>query len=316
MQDKLFLFFGCSWTYGKFINIKPGQDSSTVDPNEELELANRYSYRGLLSHTFKADQINFSEGASSNTRQFRLASQYFLGPDRHNSNLAKLLSENYRRIRDQSWPTVDQFVSSGQLSTDILDQIKTINQIDDFEIFRKDPRPKYVFWFITSTARIENYNSTTRQFENEFLNNTKSQLSKLILTDYYDHKYEIEKLAHLMTLWNAYFKQHNIKNVWIDTFNHHDYPIEIDNRIVFNSDFSDLMSNMCLSQGFKDFKSTDFHSGLWASDDPRSSYLYDHNFLNNQTLHPTIKGHKLIADIIIPKIVDHFDFKDYNQVNE
>lgn len=312
MSDKVFLFFGCSWTYGKYINIKPGQDSSTVDSKEELEIADRLSYRGLLAQTFGAEQINFSQGGSSNARQFRLCSQYFLGPKHNKINSAKLLSGLYRTLRGPSWPTVESFVSQGTLPVDILDQIKIDNQLDDFEIFREDTRPKYVFWFITSTARIENYNAATQQFENEFLTSPQSQLGKLVLTNYYDHDYELEKLSHQMCLWNAYFKQHNIKNVWIDTFNHHAYPIEIENRLKFDSDFSDLMSNMCLAQGFDQFSNTDFHISNFRADESRSDYLCNNDFLNSQTLHPTVAGHRLISDILTPKIVDHFNFSKYN----
>ena len=164
MQDKVFIFFGCSWTYGKFIHLQPGQHPSTSDPYKESDLANKYGYRGLLSKTFNAEQINFSKGGSSNAKQFRLASQYFLGPKRQ-------------------------------------------------QIFKEDQRPRYVFWFITSTARIEHYNSVTHEFDNEFLTNPQSQLSKVILANYYNHDYELEKLAQQMTLWNSYFAQNNIKNV-------------------------------------------------------------------------------------------------------
>ena len=99
MQDKVFIFFGCSWTAGKHINLRPGQDLSTYDHDEELKLAHSESYRSLLSKTFNADQINFSQGASSNARQFRLASQYFLGPWRGKISKARVMAILYRKVR-------------------------------------------------------------------------------------------------------------------------------------------------------------------------------------------------------------------------
>lgn len=316
MQDKVFIFFGCSWTYGKFIHLQPGQHPSTSDPYKESDLANKYGYRGLLSKTFNAEQINFSKGGSSNAKQFRLASQYFLGPKRQQISKAKVMANLYRKLRSENYPTVEEFVAKGRLPEFVLDEIININQVEEFEIFREDQRPKYVFWFITSTARIEYYNSVTQEFDNEFLTSPQSQLSKLILANYYNHDYELEKLAQQMTLWNSYFAQNNIKNIWIDTFNHHAYPMYVENRLDFQTNYSDLMSNMCLFQGFDQFKDTDFHISGWEADDARSAYLKNQELLNPHTLHPTLNGHKLITDILIPKVVDHFDFLNYNQGNE
>ena len=303
MSDKVFIFFGCSWTYGKYINLRPDQDLP-IDPNEEYEMANQSSYRGLLSQTFDADHINFSAGGSSNTRQFRLAAQYFLGPNRNNISKARLL---YNVVRRDSW--LDEFVAQDQLPTQIKDEIQQVNHLDDFEIFRSDPRPKYVFWFITSTARIEYYNSVTNEFDNEFLTGSKSQLGKLLLANYYDHDYELERLAQQMSLWNAWFAHNNIRNIWIDTFNHHAYPMPVDNRLVFDSGYSDLMSNMCVNQGFREFKDSGYHVSCWTADEARSAYLKQVGLLNSKTLHPTLEGHRLIAHILTPKIVDHFDFR-------
>lgn len=308
MADKVFIFFGCSWTFGKFINYQPGQELP-INGNEEIEMANKSSYRALLSQTFDADQVNFSSGGSSNARQFRLAAQYFLGPNRNNISKARLLSNVYRKVRSESWPTVEEFITQGQLPTEILDEIQQVNHLDDFEIFRPDPRPKYVFWFITSTARIEYYNSVTHEFDNEFLTFPKTPLAKLLLANYYDHDYELERLTQQMSLWNAWFAHNNIRNIWIDTFNHHAYPMHVDNRLIFDSGYSDLMSNMCVNQGFREFKESDFHSSGWAADEARSEYLSQVGLLNSRTLHPTLDGHRLIADILTPKIVDHFDFR-------
>lgn len=316
MQDKVFIFFGCSWTAGKHINLRPGQALSTHNHNEEVTLAHSQSYRSLLSKTFNADQINFSQGGSSNAKQFRLAAQYFLGPKRHQVSKATLMADMYRKVRSDSYPTVDEFVAKGSLPEFVLDEIKTINQIEDFETFREDKRSKYVFWFITSTARIEYYNSITQEFDNEFLTHPSSQLSKLILANYYNHDRELEKLAQQMALWNAYFAQHNIKNIWIDTFNHHLYPMHVENRVDFQTNYSDLMSNMCISSGFDQFKDTNFHASQWVDDDTRSTYLKNQELLNPHTLHPTLEGHKLITDILVPKVVDHFGFVKYNQSNE
>jgi phospholipase/lecithinase/hemolysin len=66
------------------------------------------------------------------------------------------------------------------------------------------------------------------------------------------------------------------------------------------------MSNMCASSGFTPTK-VETHLSGWIADDERSAYLMRQKLLTQQTLHPTVDGHKLIADMLIPKIQEHFN---------
>lgn len=308
MKNKLFLFFGCSWTYGKNINLQPEQNQKEYSSSEEKAQADLYAYRSLISNYFDADQKVFAEGGSSNQRQFRYASQYFLGPDLTKINQAKLYANNYQKIRDESWPTVDEFIMSGQLPDNVLKNIVDDLEIDYFEIFKNDQRPKFVLWFITSTARVEFFDTNNHNYVNDFLTWANHPVTKMLAANCYDHDHEIEKLAQIMNLWNAYFELNGIQNLWIDTFNHHDYPIKIKNYIKLNDHASDIMSAMCVKLGYDTFKKSEFHNSGWSADNTRSEFLVNQNMLNNQTIHPTIKGHQLIADILIPKIVDHCKF--------
>ena len=304
MKTKQFVFFGCSWTYGKYINISPGQLVNDIDLTEEKELADIKSYRGLISKFFNVDQVNFSEGGSSNDRQFRLASEYFIGPKRKNLFNKEFKYKKYEELRDTSWPSTEVFKKEQHLPDWIIDEINLHLQNDDFEEFRKNEQ--YILWFITSTARKEFYNATSRQFQNEMFTNAKSAIIKNYIIDHYDHNYELERMAQQMILWNAYFKSQKIKNLWVDTFNHHDYPIIIDNLLTFDSGLNDLMSNMCVNKGFTP-STVETHLSSWDADEDRSKYLMSQELLTQQTLHPTISGHKLIADILIPKIQQHFN---------
>jgi hypothetical protein len=50
------------------------------------------------------------------------------------------------------------------------------------------------------------------------------------------------------------------------------------------------------------------HLSVWQADDSRSKFLLEHGLLNPLTLHPTVKGHQQIADMLIPLIEQQFCF--------
>lgn len=306
--------FGCSWTWGRFINVpldRINHDNLLSTMPFEKEQAELYSYRALISQHFDTPHINFSEGASSNDRQFRYATQHFIGPDNKFNNFVKIngsrLELLYNRLRDVSWPSFEQACLARTLPVHILDELIQVHQVNDFEYFRPEKKKKYVIWFITSTARKEFYNATKAEFENIMLATPTTEMSKLYLTDYYDHTKELEKLSQQMQLWNYYFESQGIINVWVDTFNHHDYPISVNNKLDFGTGFSDLMSNMCVLSGFTPKKHST-HSSAWSADDERSEHLVKIGLLNQMTLHPTQQGHKIIAQqLLIPQLEKFFN---------
>ncbi len=268
MSKRLFIFFGCSWTWGRFINWEQHDiaDPRDMPAEAEAEQSSLFSYRSLITKHFDADQLNFSEGGSSNDRQFRKASEYFLG------------------VKNDS---------DGPLAT--LDQ----RQHDEI----------VVLWFITSTARKELYNDHHKRYDNFFLTSGAprrghnfSIAKDLVKQGYYCDSEELKKLSTQMILWNSWFKQNNIKNVWIDTFNHNDWKTPVDNQVKFDSGFTDLMTNMYVNVGNKAPTVIEKHHSLWDTDEERSLVLKSMGYLNSVSLHPTVKGHKLISDLLIPKL--------------
>ena len=248
-----FLFFGCSWTYGKNINLigDPGDVDPSYNEQQQIEL---YSYRSLVTKHFNSTQINYSQGASSNDRQFWLALEHFFGPP--------------------------------------------------WRPYRAKENNLVVLWFITSTARKEFYNATNETWENIMLGqfDKQPQFHRAYLVDYYDHKKELEKMSQQMMLWNNYFASNGIKNLWIDTFNHHDYPLPVVNRMYFDTKFTDLMSNLCIISGYTP-EENQYHYSRGRIDDRRSKHLVDVGILNSKTYHPTQEGHRLIAEkLLIPQI--------------
>jgi hypothetical protein len=82
-----------------------------------------------------------------------------------------------------------------------------------------------VLWGITSTARNEMWSLESNDLVNFFYSDTKLNLAKSLVQFNYNHEQEVAQLATEMRHWNIFFKNLNIKNLWFDTFNHHNYSI-------------------------------------------------------------------------------------------
>ena len=79
-----------------------------------------------------------------------------------------------------------------------------------------------VLWGITSVFRGDAY---FRDFgkQQSFMYSNNSMLSKIILSDHFDQDNEVFLLSKKIRFWNNFFNTLGIKNLWFDTFNHHDY---------------------------------------------------------------------------------------------
>ena len=151
---------------------------------------------------------------------------------------------------------------------------------------------------ITSTARNEMFINELNQLTNFKYDDPEFETwAKPIIRHFYDHDNEVALLADEMNFMNSYYKSSNIKNIWFDTFNHHNYPIAIDNLLEPGHMYRDLMSSMANSFGFTDFEQ-DYHKSSWVADSNRIQFLLDQNLVNPFSLHPTKQGHKEIAKII------------------
>jgi len=81
-----------------------------------------------------------------------------------------------------------------------------------------------ILWGITSTTRNEMFSLQKNKLDSFFLTDG-TDLSKSLLKLSYNHDFEVWDLAQKMRFWNLLFTGLNIKNLWFDTFNHHDYNI-------------------------------------------------------------------------------------------
>ena len=254
---KALITFGCSWTYGTgcFYHRPLSLDEYKKQKKESQdELANKFSFRSILSQKHDYHNINFASQGSSNQTQLRRAQEFFN-------------TDEYKRY--------DKVI---------------------------------VLWGITSTARgeawikgkpYEKYSEEERAkmkgVFRSFMYTHKFTLAKEIRELYYDHTAEVGRLKTHMLHWNKFFSLLGIQNYWFDTFNHHEYDIP---SMIFRKDkHRDLMSKLCILNG-KLYEDDDYHFSQYKNDCYRSNYLKKNSLLNPYSLHPTMKGHKMIADML------------------
>lgn len=175
---------------------------------------------------------------------------------------------------------------------------------EKFDIL-KNENDIYVLWAITSTARGEFYINDLNKFKNIMYNPRKTKndleckLSTLIVNNFYNHNAELGVLNIRMKHWNKYFQALGIKNIWIDTFNHHNYPDPVDN-LCFKDDIPrDLLSKITKN---KLYTNKVYHLSDWLDDCIVTENAIENKLLNPYSKHPTSKGHEIIADILSPEI--------------
>ena len=151
-----------------------------------------------------------------------------------------------------------------------------------------------VLWAITSTARNELWSNIDNCYNTFKYDIDESTLNSLLFKETYNHSTEVKKLSENMIVWNGFFKSLGINNIWVDTFNTHNYTIPINNLVRGG----DLMTQLADSK----IKSKSYHLSSWRNDDLRVPVLVKAGYINPISLHPTKKGHKKIAKILTPYI--------------
>lgn len=76
---KLLISFGDSWVFGVGVNYQENMDKEELMKNAwNDKTCNQYSFRNIVAEQTKRRNLNFSQGGSSNQRQFRLAEEFLL----------------------------------------------------------------------------------------------------------------------------------------------------------------------------------------------------------------------------------------------
>jgi|694.fasta_scaffold98193_2 hypothetical protein len=151
---------------------------------------------------------------------------------------------------------------------------------------------------ITSTARNVFFDLDTMSVLH-CKYNMPNKFSEFMVKHSYDHNHEVQQLEVEMNFWNVFYKSMGVKNIWVDTFNHHLYHQPIDNMIDIPD--RDLMSQLCLRNNMKNVDNN-YHYSNWVVDSNRVAFLVDIGLLNPISHHPTEKAHIQIADFIAPMI--------------
>lgn len=258
MAKKLLITFGCSWTYG--VGAVWNTNISKVTYKNfawNPELCYKYSFRNLLCQEFQLENKNFSEGGSSNQRQFRYAKEYFG-------------SDDFKRDLD----TYDQLI---------------------------------VFHGITDTGRNEFYSIDFNRLINlqyamktdkkDMFTDFKDECTKFMVKNSYDHNNELRQLVTEFKFWNNFYIAHNIKNIWVDTFNHHEYNFIVNNMLGNELPQRDLMSQLAVKNGINSIDKT-YHNSVWKIDSDRVNFLVKKEILNPISMHPTQEGHRQIFEIL------------------
>jgi hypothetical protein len=156
----------------------------------------------------------------------------------------------------------------------------------------------FVLHGITSTARNELYVvEKNRMISFKFDVDAKQSWCKDWVKNFYDHDNELVRLTEEMTFLNDYYCAIGVKNLWFDTFNHHNYPSNIDNMIEPDKNNRDMLSVMATRLGILDIDNK-YHLSSWEDDTNRVHNLAKLGYLNPISYHPTQQGHELIAQII------------------
>jgi hypothetical protein len=159
-----------------------------------------------------------------------------------------------------------------------------------------------VLWAITSTARNEVYSTEKNEMFN-FKMEMEHDIPQFFFKNCYSHNNEINLLSTEILFWDEYFNNADIKNIWIDTFNHHDYTRVSENMVGYNKDNRDLLSELTSNDnGSNKIKKLYYHLSSWKKDDPRIYKALKLKLVNPISFHPTKLGHEKIADIISPYI--------------
>ena len=166
------------------------------------------------------------------------------------------------------------------------------------EYFTSDIKNTLVIWGITSTARTELWYNHSGRLENVHFNSKNPLVNnrlkgmgkqpfdtKEYVNKFYNKEYEIERLTNMMLHWNVFFENCGIKNYWFDTFNTHEYKKNIPRMLK-----GDLLTRLT--------KTGEDHQSIWEDDCDRIHIAKQKGIVNPHSLHPTKRGHTMIADIL------------------
>jgi hypothetical protein len=312
MSDKnLLITFGCSWTYGVGVNYSAGMSEAEFkDHAWNQSYCDKLSFRAILASKLGLDNINFSQGGSSNQRQFRLAKEFFVLPDfakfkKKYKNIIVLwgitstarnemfdvdrkeMTNFFLGCREKS-PIAKQFT---KYSYDHVNEVKQLALEMKFWNLYFEQCGTHNFWFDTF-----NYHNYTRYYMDT---NFESHYNELAGVEW--PSWEKFLSADMTSVPLSIVKEiYRVKTFGNFLRNHHPKHKEVD-RLIGKSISRDIASQLALKHGWE-LKNDNYHHSKWTADSDRIQYLTNIGLLNPWTYHPTKECHQEIAEIFEPYI--------------
>lgn len=303
MNSKTLITFGCSWTFGIGVGYQePMTKSGLREISHDEDICKKKSFRGLLSQRYQFDNLNFSQGGSSNQKQFRRAKHFFS-------------SKQFEHLKD----TQDEIIVLWGITSTARTEVFSIldNKVLDFFLKEEDGLiqrfvSKYIHdhehevfslaeemlhWnqFFKS-QNIKNYWFDTFNHHDYFVNdpsliNFKKDYNRCAgadwpeWQDYLDRKFDFDSEIAQEILDTARFQ-----------FSQFIRTSQIDNFVIDHPSHRDLMSQLAINHGL-DNPDSNYHLSDWTIDSDRVEFLVSQKLLNPHSHHPTELGHQLIANM-------------------
>jgi hypothetical protein len=277
-KKSLLITFGCSWTYG----IGAGYDESmsedfyTENVRWSHELCYEHSWRKIVLEHFDIKGLNFSVGGSSNSRQFKIAKNFFINDEWKN------IKNSYENIV-------------------VLWGITTTERI--------------YMWCNDENKSCDIYLNQDRHKGsiNEVLNRMKNlfdsdKLAIAINKCSYNYENEVNELTNEILFWNNFFDLNNIPIIWFDTFNSHDYTSKIENLINYQERKRDILYYLCELHAKNNPKILEEDKLSCSSFHGADYFFYAvrNKLLNPYSFHPTKEQYKNIGLYFIEQLKSYF----------
>jgi hypothetical protein len=294
---RLLITFGCSWTYGVGVGYSQNMTKDQYKATAWKEtICDQLSFRGLLSKKYELVNKNFSEGASSNQRQFRFAKNFFT-------------SDDFKKLQSE----FDQIIVLWGITSTARNELyfNRHNHYENFSYTLDTIESKIMTKYFYNHEYEVDQLLTEIRFWNDYF---KSKNIDNLWFDTFNHHEYIGP-----SKFNAQFKVEYCSVAgpdWprIEDYVTGDYVIsdqkildqileikkicnKIPNLIFDEQKPRDLLSLLATHNGCTDIDNQ-YHTSSWDIDSNRVSYLVDCGILNPYSHHPTRVGHEQIATIL------------------
>jgi len=204
---------------------------------------------------------------------------------------------------------IDQFHSIARNGASNTEQINTLVEYinSNYDQYSRI----FVLWGVTSIYRWEMYSSVTNAVEACTLGRGPAELKKEIkhyFTHYFNDAYELKKLNTQVIMLDGYLKSLDIDHLFVNSFQ--SYQVDADSQYFYqvNEEHNDMLSLLCRANKIKiSASSVPFLNLL-----PPGTKFNNHSvrelqrtgWLDQESAHPTVQAHTLIANELYDYIKD------------